>query len=134
MTKPLKKCVTRQSRDEDTDECLDNYQSSDEDDYAPQISEVPAITSEKFIREYNVIRKPTEIPLNSDPANQISPNLAPVPSYDSENAGYVSREDPSEPEYPVLKTHLKCSTYLKLNPERKKALTSSRTADTLCTW
>lgn len=101
MMKPQKKHLTGQSRDEETDECLRNYQSFDEDDYAPQISEVPAITSEKFIREYNVIRKPTEILLNSDLANQISPNLAPVPSDDSGavNAGDVSREDPAEPEY-----------------------------------
>lgn len=48
------------------------YQSSDKDDYVPQISEVPAITSERLIREYNVVRKPVKIYLNSDPASQIS--------------------------------------------------------------
>ncbi|KAI5618057.1 hypothetical protein C0J50_22646 [Silurus asotus] len=101
MTKPQEKHLTRQSRVEDTDECLENCQSSDEDDYAPQISEVPAITSERFIREYNVIRKPTEVPLNDDPTNRISPNLTLVPSDDLEtvNAGDVSRDDLSEPEF-----------------------------------
>ncbi|KAK2845638.1 hypothetical protein Q7C36_010492 [Tachysurus vachellii] len=101
MTKPQEKRLTRRSRVEDTDECLENCQSSDEDDYAPQISVVPTITSERFIQEYDVIRKPTEVPLNWDSANRISPNVALVPRDDSEpvNAGDVSLGNPSELEY-----------------------------------
>lgn len=84
VAKPQKKQATRQSRDEEDEECPENYQSSDEDDYAPQISEVPAITSEKLIREYNIIRKPVEVPFNSNPANKISPDIPSVANDDSE--------------------------------------------------
>lgn len=93
VAKPQKKQATRQSRDEEDEECPENYQSSDEDDYAPQISEVPAITSEKLIREYNIIRKPVEVPFNSNPANKISPDIPSVANDDSEMM------IPSEAEY-----------------------------------
>lgn len=61
VAKPPKKRATRQCRDGEAEECPENYQSSDEDNYVPQISEVPVITSERFIREYNVLRKPVKV-------------------------------------------------------------------------
>lgn len=49
VAKPAKKRVTRQSLHEEDEECPENYQSSDEDDYGPQISDVSTLTSERFI-------------------------------------------------------------------------------------
>ncbi len=51
VVKPRKKWATRQSEDVENEECPENYQSSVEDDYIPQISDVSALTSEKLIRE-----------------------------------------------------------------------------------
>ncbi|KAK9952929.1 hypothetical protein ABG768_016957 [Culter alburnus] len=97
VTKPQKKRVTRQNRDEAPDECQENYQSSDEDDYVPQFSEVPAITTQRFIREYSVVREPKDVSSNSDSEIQTS-----VPSHGSEtvNARNVPRRnDSSEMEH-----------------------------------
>lgn len=61
-----------------------------------------ALTSEKLIRVYNVIRRPVEVPLNSDPASQNLPDLEPVSTDASEtvNAGDVPRrKDPPVVEY-----------------------------------
>ncbi len=109
-TKPQKKQFTRRNRDEETDECQGNYQSSDEDDYVPQFSGVPAITTQRFIREYNVVRNPKDVSSNSDSEIQTS-----VQSHGSEtvNARNVPRgNDSSEVEllpdiqyYPKLSLH-----------------------------
>lgn len=92
VTKPQRKRVTRQNRDEETDECQENYQSSDEDDYVPQFSEVPAIPTQRVIREYNVVRKPKDVSSNSDAEIQSS-----VPSHGTEtgNARNIPRRDDS---------------------------------------
>lgn len=92
VTKPQKKRVTRQNRDEETDECQENYQSSDEDDYVPQFSEVPANPTQRFIREYNAVRGPQDVSFNSDAGIQSS-----VPSHGTEtvNVRNVPRRDDS---------------------------------------
>lgn len=102
VVKPRKKRVTRQSRDAENEECLENYQSSDEDDYIPQISDVSALTSEKLIREYKVVRRPVELPLDSDTASQSLLDLEPLSTDASEivNAKDVPRrKDPPEAEH-----------------------------------
>ncbi len=102
VVKPRKKRATRQSEDVENEECPENYQSSDEDDYIPQISDVSALTSEKLIREYNVVRRAVDVPLNSDPASRNLLDLESVSTdaSDTVNAGDVPRrQDPPVVEY-----------------------------------
>ncbi|XP_072569287.1 uncharacterized protein [Paramormyrops kingsleyae] len=88
VAKPARKRVTRQSLHEEDEECPENYQSSDEDDYGPQISDVSTLTSGRFIRGSDVIRNPVRTPFNSDIANQGLTDLEPVSTV---NTGDVLR-------------------------------------------
>ncbi len=112
VVKPRKKRATRQSEDVENEECPENYQSSDEDDYIPQISDVSALTSEKLIREYNFVRRVVDVPLNSDPASQNLPDLESVSTDVSEtvNAGDVPRR-----KVPPVSENSPDTQYLKLS-------------------